>query len=71
MVSVDTQTQVLGFNWNTEDGCLYIDTVEITKRLKEGPMTKRKLIQITGSFYDPLGLYSPVSLIGKIHFQDT
>jgi hypothetical protein len=67
MVSVDTQTQVLGFNWNTEDGCLYIDAVEITKRLK-GPTTKRKLTQTTASFYDPFELFSPLSLIGKMHF---
>jgi hypothetical protein len=69
--SVEARTQVLGVSWNTESDCLYIDADEMTSKLKEGPMTKRKLLQTTASFYDPLRLFSPVSLIGKVHFQDT
>ena len=69
--SVGAQTQVLGVSWNTEADCLHIDTDEMTSKLKEGPTTKRKLLQITASFFDPLGLFSPVSLVGKVRFQDT
>jgi hypothetical protein len=47
---------------------LYIDAVEITNRLKEGPTTKRELIETSASCYHPLGFFSPVPLIGKILF---
>ena len=69
--NVDVQTQVLGVSWDTEADCLYIDADEMFSKLREGPTTKRKLLQITASFYDPLGLFSPVSLVGKVLFQDT
>jgi len=69
--SVEARTQVLGVSWNKESDCLYTDANEMTEKLKEGPTTKRKLLQTTASFYDPLGLFSPVSLIGKVLFQDT
>jgi len=69
--SVEAQTQVLGVSWNTEAECLYIDADELTKKLKDGPTTKRKLLQTTASFYNPLELYFPVSLLSKILFQDT
>jgi hypothetical protein len=38
---------------------------------KTGPATKRKLLQKITRFYDPLGLFSPVSAIGKILFKET
>ena len=50
---------------------MYIDADEIISKLKEGPTTKRKLLRTMASFYDPLGLFSPVSLVGKVLFQDT
>jgi len=70
-VETQTQTQVLGVSWDTEADCLYINVDEMTSKLKEGPTTKRKLLQTTARFYDPLGLFSPVSLVGKVLFQDT
>ena len=68
---MEVQTQVLGVNWNTETDCFSIDPEAITKELPEGPTTKRQLLQTTARFYDPLGLYSPVSVVGKLLFQDT
>jgi hypothetical protein len=69
--NVEAQTQVLGVSWNTGADCLYIDTDEVNSMLKEGPTTKRKFLQTTGSFYDSLGLFFPASLVGKVLFQDT
>ena len=43
----------------------------MASKLKEGPTTKRKLLQTKARFYDPLGLFSPMSLVGKMLFQDT
>jgi len=68
---IEVQTQVLGINWNTETDCFFIDPDTITKKLPEGPTTKRHLLQTTARFYDPLGLYSPVSVVRKLLFQDT
>ena len=64
------QTQFLGVNWNTESDYLYIDSDKITNKFEEGPTTNRKLLQTTASFYDPLGLFSAVTLIVKILFKD-
>jgi hypothetical protein len=69
--NVEAQTQVLGLSWDTEADCLYIDADEMISKLKEGPTTKRKLLQTTASFYDPLALFSAVSLFAKVLFQDT
>jgi hypothetical protein len=68
--NVEAQTQVLGVSWEMEADCLYIDADEMIRKLKEGPTTKRVLLQTTASFYDPLG-FAPVSLFGKVQFQDT
>jgi hypothetical protein len=68
---IELQTQVLGVNWNTETDCFSIDPEAITNKLPEGPTTKRQLLQATARFYNPLGLYSPVSVVGKLLFQDT
>jgi len=67
----EVQTQVLGISWNTETDCFPSDFEGITRKLPEGPTTMRQLLQTTGMFYDPLGLYSPVSVVGKLLFQDT
>jgi len=68
---IEEQTQVLGVNWNTENDCFSFDTETVTMMMTEGPTTKRQLLRTTARFYDPLGLYSPVSVVGKMLFQDT
>ncbi|GFU19650.1 integrase catalytic domain-containing protein [Nephila pilipes] len=35
------------------------------------PVTKRLLLKLISKFYDPLGLFAPVTVIVKILFQDT
>ena len=36
----------------------------------ENTLTKRTVLQQIASIYDPLGLYSPVTLRGKLFLQD-
>jgi hypothetical protein len=43
----------------------------ITNKVTKGPTTKRNLLEATATLYDPLGLASPVSIIGRRLFQDT
>jgi hypothetical protein len=69
--NVEAKMQVLGVSWNTGADCLHIDMDEVISKLNEGPTTKRKLLQTTASFYDTLGLFSPMPVVGKVLFQDT
>ncbi|XP_042887248.1 uncharacterized protein LOC122263026 [Penaeus japonicus] len=55
----------LGLEWNTIN-----DTLAIRIQEKCRPQTKRGLLSILSSVYDPLGLVSPFILIGKKIFQD-
>jgi hypothetical protein len=48
-----------------------VDSRDILDKKTKGPATKRRLLQTTARFYNPLGLFSPVSVIGKIFFQET
>jgi hypothetical protein len=64
-------TQTLGIDWNTESDTLSIDCTDMLDKTKTGPVTKRHLLQTTARFYDPLGLFLPVSAAGKILFQET
>jgi hypothetical protein len=68
---LQTETQVLGMDWDTPSDTIHIDHTDITRALPERPATKRQVLHVTSRFYDTLGLFSPVALIGKLLFQDT
>jgi hypothetical protein len=68
---IQETTQALGIDWNTESDKLSVDPRDILDEAIQGPVTKRQLLQTTARFYDPLGLFSPVSAVGKILFQKT
>jgi hypothetical protein len=61
----DAETQVLGVDWNTGTDTFSIDNEVITDKVTNGPITKRNLLKATATLYDPIGLVSPVSIIGK------
>ena len=67
---LQTETQVLGMDWDTQSDTLFIDHTDITRALADRPATKRQVLQATSRFYDPLGLFSPVAIVGKFLFQD-
>jgi hypothetical protein len=64
-------TRALGVDWNTESDTLSVDPTDILDQATRGPVAKRQLLQATARFYDPLGLFSPVSAVGKVLFQET
>ncbi|XP_021921219.1 uncharacterized protein LOC110830503 [Zootermopsis nevadensis] len=68
---INMETQVLGTHWNTRTDTFTVDRKNVTNNLRDGPVTKRQLLQTAARFYDSLGLLSPVSLIAKALFQDT
>ncbi|KAJ4440456.1 hypothetical protein ANN_08597 [Periplaneta americana] len=67
---IETDTQVLGGRWDTSSDTFYIDHLDITEMLLEGPASKRQLLRVTSRFYDILGLFTPISITGKLLFQD-
>ncbi|KAG1674491.1 Zinc finger SWIM domain-containing protein 3 [Nymphon striatum] len=56
----------LGILWNSKSDEIYLKTnnISVSKYL-----TKREIIRKTCSFYDPLGLFSPVHIKAKIFMQ--
>ena len=50
----------LGIYWNTEE-----DNIVFDARLKETANTKRGMLSVVSSIYDPLGLVSPFILEGR------
>ena len=69
---VDTGVnKVLGVNWATESDTLIFDLNEIMKEAKEVEVvTKRFVLKIVSSIFDPLGILSPAVINLKIHFQE-
>ena len=58
--------KVLGLNWTIQN-----DSLAINSHLKDDVMrSKRTVLQGIASIYDPLGLYSPVTLRGKLFLQE-
>uniref|UniRef100_A0A8D9AEK0 Integrase catalytic domain-containing protein n=1 Tax=Cacopsylla melanoneura TaxID=428564 RepID=A0A8D9AEK0_9HEMI len=58
---------VLGIQWNTENDTLFLkSSVKIDKEKK---VTKRVLLSVLSSFYDVLGLWSPVTVKLKMLIQ--
>lgn len=58
--------RVLGIMWNTKSDLLNIANSHIETSL----FTKRNILKIIASIYDPLGYFSPISVRAKIFFQD-
>ena len=57
--------RALDIQWNIEE-----DKLEFKVKLKEKPMTRRGMLSIISSIYDPLGLLNPYLLKGKKMLQN-
>ena len=56
--------RTLGCEW-----CVSLDVLQFTVKIKDKPNTKRGVLSIVSSIFDPLGLVSPVILKGKAILQ--
>jgi hypothetical protein len=56
--------RALGVQWNLED-----DQLTFSVSVPEKPLTRRGVLSIVNSLYDPLGLVAPVVLVGKLLLQ--
>ena len=59
--------KVLGVEWDTTKGTLNLAEQNFTSRVVR---TKREMLQAVASFFDPLGLLSPVSTSAKLLIQE-
>ena len=65
-IKSDLKNKVLGIRWNVESDSFHFDT-----KFKETDyVTRRYILSMVSSTFDPLGLVSPVLVTGKLLFQD-
>lgn len=57
--------RALGLNW-----CVESDTFRFKINIKDRPFTRRGLLSVIGSVYDPLGILAPAVLPAKIILQE-
>ena len=57
--------QALGVTWNLESDAFAVKTL-----VQRKPSTKRGLLSVVSSTYDPLGIISPFTIKAKLLFQD-
>ena len=60
-------SKVLGVRWNVNGDEFYFD---INEPELSGEVTKRSMLKVVASMYDPLGLVSPITVMGKMLFQE-
>ena len=58
------ETKLLRLPWNKKEDTLSVDTVN-----KEPATTKRSALSQLASVYDPLGLISPTTLLGRVLYR--
>eukprot|EP00794_Sanderia_malayensis_P017243 gene17243-biopygen14837 len=63
------KTKVLGLAWDNEKDEIEFDLAKIGK-MNETKPTKRGILSILASVFDPLGLISPIAVSAKILFQE-
>ena len=57
----EVESKILGLSWDKENDNLHVKIPQIESETT----TKRKLLTFLASIYDPLGIISPVMLLGK------
>lgn len=57
--------RTLGIQWDTET-----DTFTYSMKLQDKPMTRRGILSVVNSIYDPLGFLAPVVLLAKLLLKE-
>ena len=66
-IPVHDRIKVLGLTWTIKDDEL---SINYTNFDQTSDLTKRTLLKQIASVYDPLGIFSPVTLPGKLFLQE-
>jgi len=67
---VSSMHKLLGINWDNLKDEFAFDFSELLHLVSKLPKTKRLLLKLTASLFDPLGLLSPLVITLKLMFQD-
>ena len=62
--------KVLGLWWNTETDSFLFDLSNLVENAKKCEPTKRNIVSMVSSIYDPIGFLSPVTIQLKILLQE-
>ena len=62
--------KILGVSWDRENDVFSFPLEELVKRSKVEKITKRVVLSVISSLFDPMGIISPVMVNAKILFQD-
>ena len=65
-----TTCKVLGVNWDTKTDKFVFDFQEIATNAINLPPTKLNILKICNTFFDPLGVLSPIVLQAKLIFKE-
>ena len=63
------ESKVLGVNWNLDQDNLTVDLHEIYQTSLDVTPTKRNILKLIATVYDPLGIMSPIIMSFKVLFQ--
>ena len=66
----ECETKVLGLSWNFVDDTLRYGIQDLVAFARVLPVTKRSVLKMSASIFDPLGLITPFSVNLKILFQE-
>ena len=69
-VSQDVGAKVLGIRWNEDEDYLIMGVKEVSELAKDLKPTKRNVMKVIASIYDPVGFLAPVLVDLKLLFQD-
>ena len=67
----EDEHRVLGVRWNCKEDNLIFTMKAILERLEDEIPTKREVVGIAATIFDPLGMISPVTVLWKMLFQST
>ncbi|XP_057308167.1 uncharacterized protein LOC130646050 [Hydractinia symbiolongicarpus] len=68
-INKDYSHKVLGLTWDKHTDCFLFDFNEFIRKSKACSFTKRNVLSLSASMYDPLGIISPITAQIKTFFQ--
>ena len=66
---VDNYTKVPGINWDTFNDNFVFEFYDIYSTASELPVTKRNVLKMSSTLFDPLGFILPITLPSKLLFK--
>ena len=71
--AVKEEVKVLGIRWKPREDCYIAGIDDVMKWAVgyKGPVTKRHMLKVTASHYDPMGYLTPITVRFKLLLQET